>query len=242
MKDSVKLGTNKTGMQMSPLLSKELVEGLIEFKEPSSRSTITPSDLKKQYITESGQIGSVPPPGSVKGTMNTGVQMLKGNDPVILIDKLGERAAYERSGVRLYDAMIAKCEALEPAMDLSILREIRNDEHNHFLLVMHAIEELGADPTVQTPCADVSAVASMGLMQVLNDPRTTIAQCAEALLIAELTDNDAWDLLIQLTRDAGLDEITKRFEGAKVQEEKHLLHIRNWLQELVMKNKSVPLQ
>lgn len=43
-------------------------------------------------------------------------------------------------------------------------------------MLSEAIVDMGGDPTAQTPCADVSAVAAMGLIQVLTDPRTTLAQ------------------------------------------------------------------
>jgi NAD(P)-dependent dehydrogenase (short-subunit alcohol dehydrogenase family) len=39
----------------------------------------------------------------------------------------------------------------------------------------------------------VTATASAGLMQVLTDPRTTLAQCLNTILTAELTDNAAVD-------------------------------------------------
>jgi hypothetical protein len=34
--------------------------------------------------------------------------MLGGKEPIVFLDKLGERAAFERSGTRLYETLIAK--------------------------------------------------------------------------------------------------------------------------------------
>ena len=62
-----------------------------------------------------------------------------------------------------------------------------------------AIQSLGGDPTAQTPAADVTGVEGMGLMQVLTDPKTTVAQALHAILVAEMTDNAAWEELIELT-------------------------------------------
>ena len=65
--------------------------------------------------------------------------------------------------------------------------------------------------TAQTPCADVSATASMGIVQVLTDPRTTLAQCLNALLTAELTDNAGWELLIDLAEELGHSDMADEF-------------------------------
>ena len=40
------------------------------------------------------------------------LQALKGGPPTQFLDKLGERLAFERTGVRLYEALISKHEAL----------------------------------------------------------------------------------------------------------------------------------
>ena len=61
-------------------------------------------------------------------------------------------------------------------MTIDDLETIRADEARHFRLIAEAIESLGGDPTSQTPSADLAGVESMGLVQVLNDPRTSIAQ------------------------------------------------------------------
>ena len=74
-------------------------------------------------------------------------------------------------------------------------------------MVEAAIRSIGADPTVQTPSADVDGVASMGLIQVLTDPRTSVAQCLEAILIAELADNDGWQMLILFAEKMGMDDM-----------------------------------
>jgi hypothetical protein len=95
------------------------------------------------------------------------------------------------------------------------------------------MEQLGGDPTAQTPCADVIATASMGLMQVVTDPRTTMAQSLNAILTAELTDNAGWELLAQLAEEAGEEELTGKFLGALSQEQEHLRVIKAWLATLV---------
>lgn len=239
MKDSANFGMNKTGIQMAPLLSKDMEEGLQEFPMSNLDSSITANQVRSEYIKESGPVGHVPLPGSVKGAVSAGIQKAKGEHPAILIDKLGERLAFERSGVRLYDALILKCSAMIPGMPLDTLQQFRDEEAQHFYMLKEVIESIGADPTAQTPCADTSAVASMGLVQVLNDPRTSVSQCVEALLIAELADNDSWGLLIQLAHEAGLQKAVAKFRIAQLQEDKHLAFIRNWLSERTLSNKAM---
>jgi len=92
---------------------------------------------------------------------------------------------------------------------------------------------------VQSPCADMAGVASMGIMQVLTDPRSSMAQCLQAMLIAELTDNDGWRLLIQLADNLGHDDLKAEFETALDEEEEHLLNVRTWLQESVLDSAEV---
>jgi rubrerythrin len=150
------------------------------------------------------------------------------------MDKLGERLAFERSGTRLYDALIGKCEAAKSAIPLKDLKHIRDEEHMHFALVGAAIQSLGGDPTAQTPAADVTGVEGMGLMQVLNDPKTTVAQALHAILVAEMTDNAAWEELIELTQQAGNEELVARFEKAAEEEQEHLEKVQAWYKEATL--------
>jgi hypothetical protein len=69
---------------------------------------------------------------------------------------------------------------------------------------------------------DVAGVKSQGVLQVLTDPRTTVSQCLSAILTIELEDNDAWEMLIELTRKAGHPNIASEFENALKQEQQHL--------------------
>jgi ferritin-like metal-binding protein YciE len=92
---------------------------------------------------------------------------------------------------------------------------------------------VGADPTVQTPSADLVGVQAMGLMQSVTDPRTTLAQTLSSLLAAELIDVASWELLARLARDAGQDELAAQFEQALEHENEHLQTISGWYQSMV---------
>jgi len=238
MKHPTDSGMNKTGIDMSPIDIQELLSG-VEASIPSSQGDEqTLASYRRSYIMEAEPVGSVPVPGSLKGAAKTGMQKLMGKKPEVLLDKLGARLAFERAGTRLYDALLSKClvrsdEAarLTESLSLDRLRQFRNEEAQHFMLVMEAIKDLGADPTAVTPAADVDGVASIGLMQVMTDPRTSIAQSLHALLIAELADHDGWQLLIKLAEELGQDDMARKFRGALAEEEQHLATIRAFVEK-----------
>jgi rubrerythrin len=193
-------------------------------------------NLKKwrlDYIRAAGPIGTVPLPGTLKGVLKTLIKKLSAGAPEILIDKLAERLAFERSGTRLYELLIAKCEVVASGNKdlLRALKKIHREEAEHMAIVKLALEDLGADPTAVTPCANTTAVMSMGLFQVVADPRTSIAQCLEAALVAELVDNDSWEFLIELSELVGLKQ-TESFQLALKQERQHLSYIRAHLKAL----------
>ena len=235
-------GMNRTGMLIAPLMGPEMAAGAAA-AEPSSAGGPEQLMLRRaEYIREGYPVGSLPPPPvSLEGAVEGAAQLVGTTTGVAaLMDKLSERLAFERTGTRLYDALINKVETLgqsTPGPTLAALREIRDEELRHFLLVKAAITELGGDPTVMSPCADTAAVASLGLLQVLTDPRTTVAQSLQAILTAELTDNDGWQMLINLADAQGHEEVAARFRTALANEEKHLASVRGWLSEMVLETR-----
>lgn len=230
-------GLNRTGIHMSPQDSRAMqsFEGTqpdVRFDDPAM------ADLRSEYILRADLLGSVPLPVTAKGKTSSkvGAAMLDGDSPHMLLDKLGERLAFERTGTRLYDALITKCEAtLDGAisMDIVQLQEIRDDEARHFLLLAEAIESLGGDATAQTPGADLVGVESMGLVQVLTDPRTTIAQSLHAILTAELADSAGWETLILLADEQKLPDMVNSFSMALDEERGHLMMVQCWYEESI---------
>jgi putative heme degradation protein len=65
-------------------------------------------------------------------------------------------------------------------------------------------------------------------MQVLNDPKTTLVQALHAILVAEMTDNAAWDELVEMVSQAGNDELVERFTQARDEEQEHLEKVQGW--------------
>lgn len=230
------VGMNRTGIQMSPIDSKAMqdVDPSMISDEPGDESAL--ADLRNDYIANADTLGSVPLPGTVNGALNMGFAILKGGSPQILLDKLGERLAFERMGTRLYDALITKCDIMldgDISMTIDDLEQIRSDEARHFLLLRDAIESLGGDPTSLTPSADLAGVESMGLVQVLNDPRTTVAQSLHAIVTAELCDKSGWETLLALADEHNLTEMVDDFTQALNQEREHLALVQTWYEEAI---------
>jgi len=229
----VNIGMNLTGTQMAPEATQQQVEATRLFPADIPGDMRSYTEARQQAIGTADRVGSVPPPGSVKGMLKTAVDKVTGSNPEVLIDKLGERLAFERTGVRMYEAMIAKATSAvgaTPAM-VATLREIQAQELEHMNLVREAIETLGGDPTTMTPCADVAAVKAQGVLQVLTDPRTTLSQSMSAILTIELEDNAAWELLIELAKKAGHPLIAEGFKHAFEQEELHLSTVRELIRQ-----------
>jgi hypothetical protein len=96
-------------------------------------------------------------------------------------------------------------------------------------MLIEVIAGLGADPTVMTPSADIMGVMSMGLVQVCTDPRVSLAQSLNAILTAELADNDAYTVLILLVDSLGEKDLAERFRTARTDEDVHLQKVRLWV-------------
>lgn len=229
---------NRTGIQTSPDMAEEAIEAARSADPSSAGNGQDLAEFRGEYIEEGFTIGSLPMmPASDEAEAKPQQAGL-----AVLLDKLSERLAFERSGTRLYEALLNKCEILgegPPGPTLEDIRHIGSEELKHFALISRVIEEIGGDPTEESPCADVSGVASMGLIQVLTDPRTSMAQCLQAMLTAELTDNAGWELLINLAAEMGYQEMAGEFRNALESEQEHLEDVRVWLSECVMEQAQV---
>jgi hypothetical protein len=241
MENEVKVGMNRTGLDMAPLSKGDMISYAQEEirRVPDDEGAFEAVHIA--YTEEAERVGSVPIPATFKGMATAAGEKITGKHPEVLIDKLGERLAFERAGTRLYEAMLLKCGALDGAshpVDVGELGRIRDEEESHFHLLHRVLEELGADPSAMTPCADMAGVQGMGLMQVISDPRSTVAQALNALLTAELTDNASWDLLIELAQETGHHEMAQRFAQPQEAEREHLDLVHAWLRAAVLEEAS----
>jgi rubrerythrin len=221
--------TNRTGMQASSHAKQ--MHQVPDMTQPSKAD----GGLKQAhaaYLKDAHALGTVPPPATAKGAGKAALQALKGNKAIALVDKVAERMAFERTGVRLYDALLDKMDAssaFDGGPSIEEVQKIRAEELQHAHMLMETLEQLGADPTAITPSADLVAIEGMGLGAVLGDPRTTVGQCLHALMVVELADNESWTMLRDLAEEMGQKDLAGRFQKAEEQEAQHLENVRSWL-------------
>jgi hypothetical protein len=211
--------TNKTGAAAKPEMLAQMLAAAAEFPPTSVGSPFAAHAVRIAYAREVE-------PGSL------GYGSIPGPTPSLLADKLGERLAFERSGVRGYEILISKLEAFgryEGGPTRAQLEQIMNEEHCHFSLLLSAIADLGGDPTAVTPSADLVGVIAQGMVQVLSDPRTTLIQGLETIYVAELADNAGWGALIEIARMAGHERLVESFVEAEQTEERHREQVEAWL-------------
>lgn len=246
MHNTVETGLNRTGLDMAPASNEEMAD--FAHTAPTARSAAAAepagsqalAEARHAFAREADALGSVPLPMRLRGVATALADTLKGHQAAVLIDKLGERLAFERGGVRLYEALEVKARVAAhapgggPQVDPDALTRIRDDEESHFHLLAQCLVTLGADPTAVTPCADTAGVAAMGPMQVVTDPRTTLAQALNATLLMELGDGAGWELLAELAEEAGHSEMAQRFAVVLETEREHLERVRGWLRAAVL--------
>jgi rubrerythrin len=206
-------GDNRTGITAAGSLGEQMVEATREFPPSSPGNAEAIADVRVAYAEAGESLGEVAP-------------------PPLFMDKLGERLAFERAGARLYEALLSKHRAYGaftggPSAD-DIL-DILQDEYRHADILQRAITGLGGDATAPTPSANLAANISAGLPQVLSDPRTNLRQSLEAILVAELADNECWTALAMLARQGGHDDLARAFQEATANEREHLMRVRQWL-------------
>lgn len=226
------MGINRTGIALSPLDGPAVVEGARQGAPTSPGSERDLALVRMQFMEEVSPIGHMPPPASLRGVVTASKSFLKGRKSAVLLDKIAERLAFERTGVRLFDGLITKLEAhgsWDGGPRLEDLVGFRADEARHFTLAHETLIALGADPTAMTPSADLVGVEGMGILQAIGDPRTTLAQALHAHLIAELVDVAAWEQLVTLADFLGEDSMSANFRDAHNQEVHHRESVMIWL-------------
>lgn len=223
---------NTTGGALSPENIQMMLNACKEFPPDVKGNESKLEEERVNMVQEASTIGSIPIPMTLKGKVKQSFNKMFGSQPELFLDKLGERLAFERGGVRLYEAAIAKAHGLhESRKVVKQLEHIRGEEAEHMEMVKLAIEKLGGDPTAMTPCADLSSVAGFGLLQIVTDPRTNIIQTLDALLNAELIDTAAWELLIELAEAHNQTSLVTSFQKALEQEEEHVKIIKGFVKD-----------
>jgi hypothetical protein len=223
---------NRTGARFAGALVDDMVAATREFPPSSPGSAQAIADVRVAYAQEGEPVGETPAPAGLAGKAKAMVTAVTGGQPTLLMDKLAERLAFERAGSRLYEALLSKHRAygtFDGGPSAEDLLDILSEEYAHIDLLTQAITSLDGDPTAVTPSANVAMNISAGLPQVLGDPRTNLLQSLEAILVAELADNECWTTLDELARQAGQDQLANGFRQAIAHEREHLAKVRAWI-------------
>lgn len=211
MRQAPQQGDNRTGLLTAGERGEQMIAATREFPPSSGGTALAIGEVRVAYAEEGESMGEMAP---------------------LLMDKLGERLAFEHAGARLYEALLSKHEAygaFPGGPSAEDLMHILEEEYEHGDLLEQAIRDLGGDPTTLTPSANLAANISAGLPHVLSDPRTNLLQSLEAIVVAELTDNECWSALEALARQSGHDELAQECQQAMEHEREHLRNVRMWV-------------
>ncbi|HXH76207.1 MAG TPA: ferritin-like domain-containing protein [Bacteriovoracaceae bacterium] len=239
MQNQAELGLNKTGVKMSPMDATEAVEGAMVYTNPPAGSEDALAENRIRYMRESDMVGTVPMPASLKGAFSALQEKIMNGDHTFM-DKLGERIAFERTGTRLYQALLSKYQGSDDQSgfpDFETLERFCLEEKRHFEIACNVMEQIGGDFTAMTPSADVAGVAALGWVQAINDPRINFKQSLEIILQAELVDNACWEVLIELAEDVGLKSLSVDFQKCLDEEAVHLSTIKEWVRQFNINGK-----
>jgi bacterioferritin (cytochrome b1) len=145
-----------------------------------------------------------------------------------VIDLLNERLVFERSVVKLYDAILANMAGSnvpEIARMAPEMKEHRDQEKEHEEWLEEQIRALGGSAHQRTEMSDLIEAESSGVEKVVTSDKNLVHQM-HALLTAELVDNAGWELLLELADDADDRDARREFRRRLHEEEEHLHFVR----------------
>lgn len=163
------------------------------------------------------------------------------------LEKLKERMSFEKTGAKLYEALLKKYHAIEveskkskglqfEASDLPPLFQLEKfyyEEKNHYEMTRKLLVSMGANIDSKTH-DDVCSMVESAWVQMIEDPRTSFVQSLDIILQAELVDNASWEILIELAESLNMDEAIEIFEHALEEENTHLAYVRAWVSQLYL--------
>jgi rubrerythrin len=225
------IGDNRTGIDSAPADALAMVEGASAGVPNASLDQQALNAARAAEAAQAEPVGRMPRRRRVPGGSPELRAAIDQEQGALLLDFLGERLAFERTGTRLYEALLSKLEAAERYPGRPARAEVallRDQELAHFQLLSAAIEQLGGDPTALTPSADVNQQVASGLLQAVTDPRTTFPQALKLMVTVELMEKDSWETLVDIAERIGLAAMAAEFLQAGDQEEEHLAAVRTW--------------
>jgi ferritin-like metal-binding protein YciE len=158
----------------------------------------------------------------------------------LFIDRLCERWLFERCACALYERVLPRLRA-EPQLTAR-LRAFAAEERTHVEMIEALLAVLGRRPRQEpaTPAVNVAATEAEALLELARGPELTPRHLLQVLLAAERIDGGGWEHLVELGRQADLDdEWLRSFRAAARVEAEHLHVLTEWF-ERVEREELVP--
>lgn len=152
------------------------------------------------------------------------MEILGKTNPEKVIELLSERLAYERSGIKLYDAILKKVKRSRHTQLKKLVKELeehRDQEVEHAEWCAENIRMLGGDPDARTERVMLVETEAQGIEQIILGD-APLSQMFHALNMAELGDNAGWAQLVGIAEQCGDEKAKKELQKRLRHEEEHL--------------------
>jgi rubrerythrin len=152
----------------------------------------------------------------------------------------------EQGGVKVYET------ALRCVLNKDLEQEWQQyleETQNHERIVLRLLEQLGLDPTTETPGRQVvrhkgqSLVSAMELALSQGTPDAAELVAAECVVEAETKDHQNWELIGLVSKKLKGDQAKALKEAhgeVEEQEDEHLYHTMGWARELWIQALGMP--
>jgi rubrerythrin len=152
----------------------------------------------------------------------------------------------ELGGVQVYEM------AISCAVNKDLAKEWEkygSETKTHVQVVEQVFEQLGLDPSTETPGRKVvrhkaeSLLKAMEMAKQAGDPSAAQLVAAECVVDAETKDHANWELIGKIAEEATGDRkaaLTEAYEQVGEQEDMHLYHTMGWTRELWIEALGMP--
>lgn len=124
------------------------------------------------------------------------------------------------------------------------------ETQTHQRVLASVFEQLGLDPSVQTPGRKVLALIAASLVKAMNtaaqagDPKAAELVASECVILAETKDHMNWDLIglvAEKINDKKISAVLQQaYEAVAPDEGHHLFHTQGWCRELWIESLGFP--
>lgn len=143
------------------------------------------------------------------------------------------------------------------ALSCAVNQDLRNEwegyleeTQTHQRVLTSVFEQLGLDPSVQTPGRKVLALIAASLVKAMNtaaqaaDPNAAELVASECVILAETKDHMNWDLIglvAEKINDKKISAVLQQaYEAVAPDEGHHLFHTQGWCRELWIQSLGFP--